>query len=327
MNAQHSLAKSRLGIGMAALGRPGYITLGHQEDTRDDISVGAMERRAHEVLDAAYAAGIRYFDAARSYGRAEEFLSHWLAAHEGQLGAITVASKWGYTYTADWQIEAEHHEVKEHSLPNLQKQWTETQALLGDHIDLYQIHSATFSSGVLDNQDVLNELARMKADGVRIGLSLSGPDQGEVLRKAASIQADGQMLFDAVQATWNLLERSAGDALREVHELGMAVIIKESVANGRLTDRNQNPAFASHMARLHSQAQRLDTTIDALAIAGVLAQRWVDVVLIGAGSISQVQSNVKALAVGWDAEAADVLASMAEPAEQYWQQRSALTWN
>jgi aryl-alcohol dehydrogenase-like predicted oxidoreductase len=30
------------------------------------------------VLDAAYAGGIRYVDAARSYGRAEEFLADWL---------------------------------------------------------------------------------------------------------------------------------------------------------------------------------------------------------------------------------------------------------
>ena len=31
------------------------------------------------MLDAAYAAGVRYVDAARSYGRAEEFLAGWLA--------------------------------------------------------------------------------------------------------------------------------------------------------------------------------------------------------------------------------------------------------
>ena len=33
-----------------------------------------------EVLDAAYGAGVRYFDAARSYGRAEQFLGSWLRA-------------------------------------------------------------------------------------------------------------------------------------------------------------------------------------------------------------------------------------------------------
>ena len=63
-----------LGLGMAALGRPGYINLTHASDFADR-SVGAMEAQAHAVLDAAYARGVRYFDAARSYGRAEAFLA------------------------------------------------------------------------------------------------------------------------------------------------------------------------------------------------------------------------------------------------------------
>ncbi|MGB5748926.1 MAG: aldo/keto reductase, partial [Desulfobacterales bacterium] len=38
-----------------------------------------MEAQAHRVLDSAWDAGIRYFDAARSYGKAEDFLHSWLA--------------------------------------------------------------------------------------------------------------------------------------------------------------------------------------------------------------------------------------------------------
>ena len=61
---------SRLGLGLAALGRPAYINLGRQRDFGVDRSVAELERRCHEMLDAAYAAGIRYVDAARSYGKA-----------------------------------------------------------------------------------------------------------------------------------------------------------------------------------------------------------------------------------------------------------------
>ena len=42
-----------LGVGMAALGRPGYINIGHGEDYRDGRTVEDMEQRAVEVLDAA----------------------------------------------------------------------------------------------------------------------------------------------------------------------------------------------------------------------------------------------------------------------------------
>jgi hypothetical protein len=45
----------------------------------------------------------RYFDAARSYGRAEEFLGGWLAARGIGPQEVVVGSKWGYVYTANWQ--------------------------------------------------------------------------------------------------------------------------------------------------------------------------------------------------------------------------------
>ena len=81
--------RSRLGLGLAALGRPGYINLGHGEDLASETDVPELERRAHTVLDAALAGGVRYFDAARSYGRAEEFLSSWLRERAIPPGDVT----------------------------------------------------------------------------------------------------------------------------------------------------------------------------------------------------------------------------------------------
>jgi aryl-alcohol dehydrogenase-like predicted oxidoreductase len=153
------LPVSRLGLGLAALGRPGYINLGHADDLHRDYRVEAMEARAAAVLDAAHAAGIRYLDAARSYGRAEAFLAAWLARRGHPPGSITVGSKWGYTYTAGWRVEAEHHEVKDHSRAVFERQLGESRALLGAHLQLYQIHSATLDSGVLDDPDTLRALA------------------------------------------------------------------------------------------------------------------------------------------------------------------------
>ena len=42
-----------IGLGLAALGRPGYITLDRGHDLGTDRSVAALERRSHEVLSAA----------------------------------------------------------------------------------------------------------------------------------------------------------------------------------------------------------------------------------------------------------------------------------
>lgn len=317
---------SRIGLGLAALGRPGYINLGHAQDLPQDHAIAAMEANAHAVLDAAWEGGVRYFDAARSYGRAEAFLASWLSARQVDAAAV-VGSKWGYTYTANWQVKADKHEVKDHSLPVLVRQFGESHGLLGGHLRLYQIHSATLDSGVLDNRTVLEELARIRDQGVMIGLSLSGAHQAETLQKAAEIRVGGSRLFDVVQATWNLLEPSAGSALAEAHKFGMGIIVKEALANGRLTARNGDRAFPNKRMLLEDLATTVGVTVDALALAAVLAQPWADLVLSGAATVEQLSSNLAASQVKWHHDIANRLESIAETPDEYWNTRSKLPWN
>ena len=292
-----------IGLGLAAVGRPGYITLDREKDLGSDRSVTALERRAHAVLSTAYDAGIRYFDAARSYGFAERFLASWLRERALPPKAVTVGSKWGYTYVGDWQVDAPVHEVKDHSLAALRRQIDESRTLLGEYLDLYQIHSATLESGVLDDHAVLAELNSLRASGLTIGMSVSGPRQAEVIRRALAVRVDGVNPFQSVQATWNLLEPSAGPALAEAHAAGWGVIIKEALANGRLADRDQE------------------------AIAAALANPWVDVVLSGAVTETQVRSNAGALAVHLSPDRLAQLSKLAEPPEQYWKERGQLAWH
>jgi aryl-alcohol dehydrogenase-like predicted oxidoreductase len=309
------LPVSALGLGLAALGRPGYINLGHAGDV-GDTHVEAMEHHAHEVLDAAYEGGVRYFDAARSYGRAEAFLASWLRRRGLSRDDVTVGSKWGYTYTADWRVDVDEHEVKDLSVSTLRRQLGETRALIGEHLALYQIHSATLESGVLDDAEVREELARLREEGVRIGFTATGPRQAATIERALEVGG-----FDAVQATWNLHERAATDALAAAHEAGLGVIVKEALANGRLTERGDADG------RLTAAARERGTTPDALALAAVLARPWVDVVLSGAATVDTVRSNLAALEVQWDARAEEELAPLEEPADEYWERRSELAWN
>ena len=312
-----------VGLGLAALGRPAYIDLGRDADLGADRGVEALERRCHEVLDAAFDHGVRYLDAARSYGRAEAFLASWLDARRLDPDEVTVGSKWGYTYVGDWRMDAETHEVKDHSLAALTRQLAETRALLGDHLGLYQIHSATLDSGVLDDQAVLAELGRLRDDGVVIGLSSSGPGQADTIRRALEVTADGLAPFACVQATWNLLEPSAGPALAEARAAGWGVIVKEAVANGRLTPHGQGPA-APALGRV---AARHGAGVDAVALAAVLANPWTDVVLSGAVTPAQLEANLAALRVELTPEDREELATLAEPPERYWQERAGLSWS
>lgn len=254
------LAVSPIGLGLAALGRPGYINLGHNVDLAGGTDEATMERNAHAVLDAAYGAGVRYFDAARSYGKAEAFLASWLERRGLGPDDVTVGSKWGYTYTGDWRVDAEVHEVKDLSAATLRRQLAESRGLLGSHLRLYQIHSATLERGLLDDHAVLEGLERLREGGVAAGLTVTGPRQAETIERA--LEGGG---FDAVQATWNLLERSAGPVLAAAHEAGVAVIVKEALANGRLTARGGIPEL-EEAARAHG------ATPDAIALAAVLGR-------------------------------------------------------
>jgi aryl-alcohol dehydrogenase-like predicted oxidoreductase len=312
-----------VGLGLAALGRPAYIDLGRDRDLGPDRDVETLEHRCHQVLDAAFAAGIRYLDAARSYGRAEEFLASWLRSRNLDPSALTIGSKWGYTYVGDWRMDADTHEVKDHSLPALTRQTAETRALLGDHLDLYQIHSATLDSGVLEDRQVLDELTRLRDQGVVIGLSASGPAQATTIRRALELTTAGKAPFACVQATWNLLEPSAAPALAEASHSGWGVIIKEAVANGRLTPHGQDPATQT-LARI---ATSHDVGVDAIALAAALANPWADVVLSGAVTPSQLESNLAAPEVELHNEELEELTTLAEPPHQYWQERSNLSWS
>jgi aryl-alcohol dehydrogenase-like predicted oxidoreductase len=315
-----------LGLGLAALGRPGYINLKHSQDLGPQKDVSSVEQHAHGVLDAAWEAGIRYFDAARSYGLAEAFLASWLSSRRISPDEVTVGSKWGYIYTADWQVNARVHEVKEHSLNVLRQQRQESDQNLGKYLNLYQIHSATLESGVLENQEVLEQLSYYQQEGLVIGLTLSGSNQAEVLRRAMEIAIGGRLLFGCVEATWNLLEPSASSTLQEANRRGMGVIIKEALANGRLTGNNEDPSFALKLMALKQAADELNTTIDAIALAAVLAQPWVDMALSGATTSQQVISNAAALQVSWTPALAGRFASIVETPESYWEKRSRLNW-
>jgi aryl-alcohol dehydrogenase-like predicted oxidoreductase len=297
----------RLGLGLAAIGRPAYITSGRDRDLPGDRGRNALRARAHELLDTAYALGLRYVDVARSYGDAEQFLGSWL--DDRQPNDVFVASKWGYEYVGDWRLDVDTHEVKHHDLATFRRQLAESRALLGDRLRLYQVHLLTPDSPLLADRPLLAALTELRDSGGEVGVSTSGPRQAEAVERALELG-----LFASVQATWNLLERSAGPALAAAHEAGCRVVVKEAVANGRLVGAEAPPA-------LRAVAERYGVGTDAVAIGAVLAQPWCDVVLSGAVTPEQLGSNAAAVSF-----APDELADLVEPAEQYWLTRSRRPW-
>ena len=334
----------RFGLGLAALGRPGYINLNR------DVVFGAvgtegrqlegMQNRADEVMGALIAECSNrkaatgdsltpWFDCARSYGLSERFVGEYLRKKNVKREDVYVSSKWGYTYVADWNValkDGAPHEVKDHSVDNFLMQLRETEKELGEYVNLYQVHSATFESGILTDERAHEALAKCREErGWSIGLSVSGTVQDEIIRTAMKIKtADGGRLFDSVQCTFNVLEQKPGPALLDAHEAGMDIIIKEGMANGR----------ALKSDTIQSLAKKMGCNPDALALAAILAQPFQPRVLSGAVTPEQLISNLEALEISKKLASEDGKVALGEimegcrmESEQYWYDRGALAWN
>ena len=97
------------------------------------------------------------------------------------------------------------------------------------------------------------------------------------------------------------------------------MIVKEALANGRLSPRGADD-------RLAAVAREAGAGADAVALAAVLARPWVDVVLSGAASAATLASNLEAARIGWSDDLGRRLARCAR-AEDYSAQRSRLPWS
>ncbi|MEL6356102.1 MAG: aldo/keto reductase [Bacteroidota bacterium] len=318
-----SVPSTLIGLGTAAIGRPQYINIRQQQARTFDYD--EFYQRGLSILEQAYRLGIRYFDTAPGYGMAEQLLIDWLKNNE--LVEAEVATKWGYTYTANFDPTATTHEVKEHSLAKLNEQWQQSQCLL-PKLSTYQIHSATFETGVLENQAVLERLFELKTEAqLHIGLTTTGDNQVEVLRKALSIRMNGVDLFDAFQITYNVFDQSTFAMAREIVAKGKRVIVKEALANGRVFPNEAYLHYNATYQKLQALSQKYQVGIDAVALRFCVDSLSPFVVLSGAASIKQLQENLLTATFQLTVEEIASLRALAIPATAYWEERKQLGWN
>ena len=312
-----------LGLGTAALGRPQYINV-RQNDV-DNSDLAAFRKQSFQVLEDAYNAGIRYFDTAPGYGLAEELVLDWLETKDDN--SIEIATKWGYTYTANFDANATVHEVKEHSLAKLNEQWNFSKQLL-PYLKVYQIHSATLETGVLENQEVLKQLAFLKKEyNLKIGLTTTGTNQVEVIKKALNVFVDGKQLFDVFQVTYNFLEQSLLEIIDELHQQNKKIVIKEALANGRVFSNKNYVHYQKMYASLEKLSKKHKVGIDAIALKYCEQTIPKSTVLSGASNANQLKENLKINSFSLSADDVNLLNSFKTDAEHYWSERKNLEWN
>jgi aryl-alcohol dehydrogenase-like predicted oxidoreductase len=64
-----------------------------------------------------------------------------------------------------------------------------------------------------------------------------------------------------------------------------------------------------------------------VALAAALARPWADVVLSGAATVAQLESNLAARELAWDDALEERLAGLVEEPAAYWATRAELPWN
>ena len=312
-----------LGLGTAAIGRPQYINI--RKNKAEDFSLTDFREAGREVLELAYQKGIRYFDTAPGYGLAEQLVLDWVK--EKHDSTIEVATKWGYTYVANFDPKAKVHEIKEHSLTKLKEQWEQSKKL-SPYLKVYQIHSATFETGVLENKAVLNQLAELKANyNLHIGITTSGANQVEVIQKALEVVTNGSTLFDVFQVTYNILDQSLVEISQQLRQENKRMIIKEALANGRIFPNEKYPHYGALYKSLAKLAKKYKVGIDAIALRFCMDSIRPFKVLSGAAKAFHLTENIKMEQFQLAEEDIVHLKQFAIPPNVYWKERKELTWN
>lgn len=306
------------------MGRPEYINI--RKDKRIDKSKEAFRNNAFSVLDEAYKLGVRYFDTAPSYGKGESFLNAWNKTKA--YNDVVLGTKWGYTYKANWELGYNgKHEVKEHSLNKLNEQWQVSKQML-PKLKYYQVHSATFESGLLENQEVLNRLYQIKKEtGIEIGISTSGANQKYVLEAALKVKIDNELLFDVFQVTYNVLEQSTFSVLNTILKNEKTLIIKEALANGRVFQNDNYPIHQRAYKTLKLLSEKYQVGFDAIALRFVIDSLNPTYVLSGASNKIELKENLKALSFRLTEKELGALKNIQKQSRCYWEERSEMNWN
>ncbi len=285
---------SEVGFGAWAIGGPaklGDVEIGWGE-VDDALSLRAIE--------AAYDAGVTFFDTADAYGagRSEVLIGKALNPKRDR---VVIATKVGNRTTADGQW------VKDFSKSWILEAIDASLTRLGmDYVDLYQLHSGTDTAQYRDETfealEALKAAGKIRFYGISVGPCAHGP---WVVRNTPA---------DTIQVVYNMLERAPEtELLPMAKEKGIGIIARVPLASGFLTGKfTPETRFApnDHRSRTYppekirtmvTQIGRLDfltegkgKTLAQAALQYCLAHPAVSAVIPGAKTPEQARANAAA---------------------------------
>ncbi|MCX4237959.1 aldo/keto reductase [Streptomyces ortus] len=290
----HALGRGSVEVTALALGTAGIAGL------YSEVS----EEQAHATVDAAWDAGIRYFDTAPHYGigHAERRLG---AALRGRpRSAYTVSTKVGRRLEPTdaggddlangFAVPATHRRVWDFSADGVRRTLDASLERLGlDRVDVVYLHDPDDHA-----EEAFHEgypaLEKLRSEGV-VGAIGAGMNQVAMLTRFVR-DTDVDVVLCAGRYTL-LDQRALADLLPAARERGTSVVIGGAFNSGLLADPNAGarydyraapPELLDRALALKAAADRHGTTLRAAALAFCAAHPAVAAVLVGARSPHEV---------------------------------------
>jgi aryl-alcohol dehydrogenase-like predicted oxidoreductase len=179
-----------------------------------DVRGEAAEKRAGEVVNAAFSVGSNFFDSSPMYGQAERVLGMTL---QGRREQALVATKIWTPSDREAQVQVE-----------------QALAFFGGYIDLYQIHNLVAWQERLVMLERLKDEGKVRAIGATHYSSAAFPELRRVMQTGR---------ISAIQIPYNPLEREVErEILPLANELGLGVVVMRPFGEGELMRRMPSPA-------------------------------------------------------------------------------------
>ena len=178
-----------------------------------DVRGQVAERRASEVVNAAFSAGSNFFDSSPMYGQAERVLG---LALDGRREQALVATK-----------------VWTESAQEARRQIEQALAFFDGYIDLYQVHNLVAWPERLTLLERLKEEGKVRAIGATHYSSVSFPELRKVMQSGR---------ISAIQIPYNPLQREVEqEILPLAADLDLGVVVMRPFGEGELMRRVPAP--------------------------------------------------------------------------------------